>query len=78
MKTAVSLPDDVFDDAEELARIQHVSRSRLYAAALREYVERHQPDRVTAALDHLYANEPACVDPAVAAVSMRLLERSEW
>ena len=66
MKTAVSLPDDVFADAEELARTQKTSRSALYTAAMREYLARHAPDRVTAALDTVYASEPSCLDPAVA------------
>ena len=54
MKTAVSLPDDVFAEAEMLSRTLGTSRSSLYAAALREYLARHRPDAITAALDALY------------------------
>lgn len=53
MKTAVSVPDDLFAEAEQLARRSHSSRSEMYSAALREYLARHAPDDVTEALDQV-------------------------
>src|SRR5665811_1887499 len=53
MKTAISIPDDVFADAERLAQVLNTSRSRLYARAVREFIVRHAPDGVTAALDEV-------------------------
>jgi metal-responsive CopG/Arc/MetJ family transcriptional regulator len=44
VKTAVSLPEDVFERAEVLARTLRTSRSRLYALALEEYLRRHEED----------------------------------
>jgi metal-responsive CopG/Arc/MetJ family transcriptional regulator len=78
MKTAVSLPDDIFAEAEALAGAQRMSRSRLYAAALREYLARHQPDMVTEALDAVYATESSSLDPALAAAATQVLQRTEW
>jgi metal-responsive CopG/Arc/MetJ family transcriptional regulator len=78
MKTAVSLPDDVFAEAEALAESQGLTRSRLYTAALREYLARHQPDTVTAALDAVYASESSDIDPALGAAALRNLQRAEW
>jgi predicted transcriptional regulator len=78
MKTAISMPDDLFAEAEALARRLGTSRSRLYAAALREYVARHQPDAVTAALDRVYADEVPAFDPALAAAAARTLAATEW
>ena len=78
MKTAVSLPDDIFAEAEALAEAQRMSRSRLYAAALREYLARHQPDAVTEALDAVYAIESSSLDPALSAAAAQVLQRSEW
>ena len=69
MKTAVSLPDDVFRAAERHAHRTRKSRSQLYAEALSEYLSRHAPDEVTEA-------EPT--DPFVTAAARRVLERSEW
>ena len=51
MKTAVSIPDDVFEDAERLASRLRTSRSQLYARALAEFVARHDDDRVTSLMD---------------------------
>ena len=51
---------------------------RTVAAALREYLARHQPDAVTAALDAVYASESSNLDPALAAAAARNLERTEW
>ena len=78
MKTAISLPDELFAEAEALALQLETSRSQLYAAALREFLARHQPDGVTAALDVVYESEPSNVDPALAAAAARVLERTEW
>ena len=51
MKTAISIPDDVFTRADALARELKQSRSQLYTRAVREYVARHSADEVTAALN---------------------------
>jgi len=53
MKTAVSIPDEVFESAERLARRTKKSRSQLFSDAVREYVARHAPDDVTDAMDRV-------------------------
>ena len=78
MKTAVSIPDDVFENAEHLARRMRKSRSQLFSNALEEYVARHAPDRVTETMDKVCAEIGAEADPFVSAASRRILERSEW
>jgi metal-responsive CopG/Arc/MetJ family transcriptional regulator len=78
MKTAISMPDDLFAEAEALAAELGTSRSHLYASAVREFLARHRPDAVTAALDEVYADEDAHADPAVAAAAVRALAAVEW
>jgi metal-responsive CopG/Arc/MetJ family transcriptional regulator len=78
MKTAVSVPDDVFERAERLARRAGRSRSELYSAALREYVARHAPDDVTEALDRVSGQIDPPVDPFITAAGRRVLEASDW
>lgn len=78
MKTAVSIPDEVFAKAERLARRSKRSRSQLFSAALSEYVARHAPDEVTEAMNRVCAEAGDAVDPFVATASRRVLERSEW
>lgn len=78
MKTAVSVPDDVFERAEHLARREGRSRSEVYSSALREYVARHSPDEVTETLDRVIAEVGIDIDPFTNAAGARILERSEW
>jgi predicted transcriptional regulator len=78
MKTAVSIPDDVFQQAEALARRTATSRSALYARALAEYLARHTPDHITEAMNRACDKLGLGVDEFTAAASRRILERSEW
>lgn len=78
MKTAVSIPNEVFEEAERLARRMRRSRSEVYSRALAEYVARHVPDRVTEAMDRALdeINEPP--DQFTRVASRRVLQRSRW
>jgi metal-responsive CopG/Arc/MetJ family transcriptional regulator len=78
MKTAVSIPEAVFRDADRLARRTGKSRSQLYGEALREYVARHAPDEVTEAMNRACEKAGAGPDEFVAAAARRALERVEW
>lgn len=57
MKTAISLPDDLFASADALASRLGVSRSELYATAVAEFLAKHTTSHVTAQLDRLYGGE---------------------
>ena len=79
MKTAVSLPDDVFRSAERFAKRARKSRSRLYAEALSEYLARHAPDEVTEDMNRVIEQlGEAARDPFVARAAQRALDRVEW
>jgi metal-responsive CopG/Arc/MetJ family transcriptional regulator len=78
MKTAVSIPDDVFEGAERLARRTKRSRSRLFSDALKEYLARHTPNKVTDAMDNACAELGQIKDGFVSTAARRILERSEW
>jgi metal-responsive CopG/Arc/MetJ family transcriptional regulator len=79
MKTAVSLPDDVFTSADRLAKRLKMSRSELYGRAINEYVSRHSPDAVTEALDRVCADlEGQTESEFSTAAARRTLERAEW
>ena len=78
MKTAVSIPDDVFEGAERLARRTKKSRSRLVSDALREYLARHSPDEITEAMNKACAEIGDTKDEFVSAAARRILEKSEW
>ncbi len=55
MKTAISVPDELFWEAEELAKEQRSSRSEVFVAALREFLERRRSGRLLASLNEAYA-----------------------
>ncbi len=78
MKTAISIPDDVFKGGERLARRTRKSRSQLYVDALKEYLARHAPDEVTEAMNRACAEVGEPADPFVSAAARRILERTEW
>ncbi len=78
MKTAISIPDDVFEDAERLARALKKSRSQLYSHALREFIARHAADRVTEALDRIVEDTMPGDDDFATAAARRTLRRSQW
>ena len=78
MKTAVSIPDDIFERAEGWARRMRQSRSEVYSRALREYVSRHAPDEVTEAMNRVCDAVKEPLEPFIAAASRHVLKRSEW
>ncbi len=78
MKTAVSIPDGLFRQADALARKLGKSRSQVYREALVEYLARREPDAVTAALDETLEKVGVEIDAWTAAAGRSALERSEW
>lgn len=81
MKTAISVPDELFEEADRLAKRLKKSRSKLYSQALAEFIARHSPDEVTEAMDRALAklsDEERRPDPALQAAARRLLRKVEW
>lgn len=78
MKTAISIPDPLFNQAEELARQTGKSRSQVYQEALREYLLRRDLGAVTEAMDRALAEIDQISDPWLSQASRQALERSEW
>jgi metal-responsive CopG/Arc/MetJ family transcriptional regulator len=80
MKTAVSVPNDVFEKAERLAKREGRSRSDVYSSALREYVARHSPEELTASIDAALAElgDAAISDGFVRAAAAATLRSTKW
>ena len=78
MKIALSIPDDLFQSAETLSKRLGVSRSRLYATALAEYLAKHRGRKTTARLNAVYAAEEGRLDPALRRAQRRSLEPDAW
>ena len=78
MKVAVSIPDDVFAEAESLAKQLKASRSEIYSRALGEFLGRHAPDRVTEQMNQVIASVGEEGDPFGQRAAQRVLRRVEW
>ena len=78
MKTAISIPDALFEKAEEVAERLKVSRSQLYARALAEYTERYASQLVREKLDEVYGGSASELDPALAVMQSISLPPEEW
>lgn len=78
MKTAISIPDDVFEEAERLAQELKTSRSQLYSRAVSEFVARHSPDRITEAMNRVIEEVGDEVDEFSRRAAQLVFERVEW
>ena len=78
MKTAISIPDPLFDEAEKLAQRLGMSRSELYAKALAAYIEEYRDEDVTDALNLLYDEENASLDPILQQMQLMSLPQEDW
>ncbi len=78
MKAAVSIPDDLFADADRLASRFKTSRSQLYARALAEFLARHDDDSITEALNQTYALQHGDESGFVSKATASVLRKSQW
>jgi metal-responsive CopG/Arc/MetJ family transcriptional regulator len=78
MKTAISLPDSVFEEAEALAVELGLSRSELYTKALKIYLRKYNRDRILTKLNQVYAEEPNALDPVLSKMQFMSLPREDW
>jgi antitoxin MazE6 len=78
MKTAISLPDEIFESADALAERLGLSRSELYATAVAEYLAKHRDEDVTARLNDVFSEHTSGVDAALRSAQARSIGRGEW
>jgi len=80
MKTAISIPDEVFEAAEQTAKVLGVSRSELYATAVRDYLERYRREGLTEKLNQVYEEDEAAseLDAHLQALQISSLEKESW
>jgi hypothetical protein len=78
MKSDISIPNPVFQAAENLAKKMGVSLSELYTAALNAYVAEHQKDDITETLDQIYTEETSTMEPQLIKMQVVSLEGEEW
>lgn len=78
MKTAISLPPEVFQLSEKLAKKLKVSRSAIFAMGVKKLGEEHYEDNVTANLNKVYEAEDSSVDPVLLKMALMSLPKDTW
>ena len=78
MKTAISLPDSIFEEAEALAQELAISRSELYTKALKAYLQQRNRSQMLETLNAVYSEVSSKLDPVLAEMQSMALPREEW
>jgi metal-responsive CopG/Arc/MetJ family transcriptional regulator len=78
MKTVISLPDSVFEEAEALAKELGVSRSELYTQALIVHLRKYNRNQILNTLDRVYSEESSQVDPVLVKMQFMSLPCEDW
>jgi metal-responsive CopG/Arc/MetJ family transcriptional regulator len=78
VKTAVSLPDELFRVAEATARRLRISRSELYAKAIAEFLKAQQENSITERLNDVYSRRSAKVDSGLHRAQLKSLAKDVW
>ncbi len=80
MKTAISIPDEIFEQAERLAKTRGWSRSELYANAVSAFVNSERFSGVREKLDAVYGDDgqDSAVEPLLASAQARSIAKKKW
>ncbi|MEI6808590.1 MAG: ChpI protein [bacterium] len=78
MKTAISIPDDVFKTADSFARRSKLSRSAVFTMAVTEFLSHHRQEDVTEQLNRVYAKEESALDPVLNQLQFASLPKGKW
>jgi metal-responsive CopG/Arc/MetJ family transcriptional regulator len=80
MKTAISIPDPIYEAAEKLAKRLGVSRSQLYSRAINSLIEKHRYSGVTERLDAIYKVNPESghLEQDIEELQSRSIDKDEW
>ncbi len=78
MKTAISIPDKLFQSADQYAKNHGVSRSKLYAQAVAQFIEKHSTEYITKQLDEVYSNQSAEINGTISSLQFNSIEKEEW
>jgi metal-responsive CopG/Arc/MetJ family transcriptional regulator len=78
MKTAISIPDPIFNEAESLANRLGISRSQLYAKAVAEYTKSRQSVNITETLNKVYSKQNNELDKELSSMQFDSIQKEEW
>ncbi|TGM17226.1 ChpI protein [Leptospira stimsonii] len=76
MKTAISIPDELFKTAEKTAKKLGIPRSQLFAKALEEFIQSHSKESVTEKLNKVYSSKSKELKSNITDLSVDSLRKS--
>lgn len=78
MKTAISVPNEVFERIEKYAKKKKMSRSQFFSKAAVEYLDSREKEDITANLNEVYSKEDSSVNPVLFKIALLSLPKEEW
>ena len=78
MKTAISIPDNLFKRVEITAKKLGISRSRLFSRAVSDFLESHNSSEITEKLNSIYEQEPSSLDKTILNMQSLSLNKEDW
>jgi metal-responsive CopG/Arc/MetJ family transcriptional regulator len=78
MKTAISIPDEIFTSADQLAQRMGLSRSELYVIAIKDYVSHHHDDGLVDQINRVCEKTGTEIDPGLVRAQSRAIKREDW
>ena len=79
MKTAISIPDNLFKNVEKAAKKLGISRSNLFSIAIQEYLENHNYSHITKKLDSIYSNETNELNSEINKMQIHtIIQKEDW
>lgn len=81
-KTAISIPEEIFDEVEKMKKELHISRSKFVSTVLKDYIERQSTERIVEALNRVYSEEETKEEKKVRKLAKeyhaKLMESEKW
>jgi metal-responsive CopG/Arc/MetJ family transcriptional regulator len=78
MKIAISVPNDVFELSEKLAKKLKVSRSKIFAMGVKKLAEEYDEEELTARVNAVGEKVDTSLDPSIKKYQSRIIKREKW
>ena len=78
MKTAISLPDALFEQVDALAAKMHLSRSQFYVMALERFLREHQENRTTELVNQYIDKHGQPIDHVFLQSALADMRKVDW
>ena len=78
MKTTVSIPDSIFEVGEALSQNLGISRSELYARALKAVIASGNSQDITEKINRVYSQRSSALDENIAMMQFSNLTSEKW